>query len=619
MITKEDGFKLELFIKIYIFAYLFFLIFEVYVLRYSFEKKYTSRGPSLYALLQGKHIQTFVMIFLLGILCVVWFEALNIFWDTEKNFWNVLEILIWGAAGIFLLQKAGSGLQRFILEDVEGELKNVWLSAYMNDSNNLCRTVGSVYIFVLGLKSVKIFLKNKSAIRIAFSIELVYNCYAVIVTAFYLLFPFTNWCEISSQQLVIFTSFAPWMSFVFQLVKYIQYSSVFEKEGADKVVEMLIVLAESPKSTTMVTNINTPWSMRIDKDTRVFLKNTKKYRICADYGNELIDRQNLDHTIVIFTRFYNSRYYIDFAEEHFALFIYEYIYDTNINKERIRVKEAYYEQQMDMRELSCVESSLGTVLKRAVLNSDQITFREKLDEVMFQNINWRQLENTVFEGVIVRGNLDMFMKVKTFSLADLMVKYIESLNHCMTLIAFDIKDMSVNDVMRDKSMADKLRNATFGDWKDLRRDCIGKDSRNNIYDFSVQRYQSILNSVVSNSILEEVNKLRDELKKSRMHQLSNEQIMENLLLFRNYTRGHGIYTYEFTESLVLALVKIAVYLTNVLGELYQIHPIEKLQNLGWLYRDGEECYFLSSNYDTEYEFIEYSRGRTLRIDAQRIE
>lgn len=202
MIAKEDGFKFELFIKIYIFAYLFFLIFEVYVLRYSFEKKYTSRGPSLYALLQGKHIQTFVMIFLLGILCVVWFEALNIFWDTEKNFWNVLEILIWGAAGIFLLQKAGSGLQRFILEDVEGELKNVWLSAYMNDSNNLCRTVGSVYIFVLGLKSVKIFLKNKSAIRIAFSIELVYNCYAVIVTAFYLLFPFTNWCEISSQPVV---------------------------------------------------------------------------------------------------------------------------------------------------------------------------------------------------------------------------------------------------------------------------------------------------------------------------------------------------------------------------------------------------------------------------------
>ena len=147
MIAKEDGFKFELFIKIYIFAYLFFLIFEVYVLRYSFEKKYTSRGPSLYALLQGKHIQTFVMIFLLGILCVVWFEALNIFWDTEKNFWNVLEILIWGAAGIFLLQKAGSGLQRFILEDVEGELKNVWLSAYMNDSNNLCRTVGSKNIF----------------------------------------------------------------------------------------------------------------------------------------------------------------------------------------------------------------------------------------------------------------------------------------------------------------------------------------------------------------------------------------------------------------------------------------------------------------------------------------
>lgn len=68
--------------------------------------------------------------------------------------------------------------------------------------------------------------------------------------------------------------------------------------------------------------------------------------------------------------------------------------------------------------MSCVESSLGTVLKRAVLNSDQITFREKLDEVMFQNINWRQLENTVFEGVIVRGNLDMFMKVKTFSLAE---------------------------------------------------------------------------------------------------------------------------------------------------------------------------------------------------------
>ena len=49
-----------------------------------------------------------------------------------------------------------------------------------------------------------------------------------------------------------------------------------EKEGADKEVEMLIVLAESPKSTTMLTNINTPWSMRIDKDTRVFLKNIQK-------------------------------------------------------------------------------------------------------------------------------------------------------------------------------------------------------------------------------------------------------------------------------------------------------------------------------------------------------
>ena len=29
--------------------------------------------------------------------------------------------------------------------------------------------------------------------------------------------------------------------------------------------------------------------------------------------------------------------------------------------------------------------------------------------------------------------------------------------------------------------------------------------------------------------------------------------------------------------------------------------------------------YIESNYDTEYEFIEYSRGRTLRIDAQRIE
>lgn len=605
--------SIEIFLKMYL---VYFLAF-IGIVRMAGEAQYENANRTLYVLLGENRIIVFLVVFLFSFISIIWYEIMNFIIDNERKIGMVLKGLLWIFIGIFLWKKMGISLQKLILGNIKNVSDDVWLSGYILYPDNLWRVIGSVYAFSLILKYAKRWFKNKSAANIAFVLDVVYSAYAMIGTIIYFNFPFSNWTEMSAGEILAIFAMTPLLFFIFLCIRYISYASVMERKDVDNPIEITIVLLRIPG---ILSINNSLWSLEISREIVSYLKNSN-FSVSVLYIDEITDKCDWANNIIIFTGFYraNINYYVELAEKHSAFLIYEHIYDTFLNANISQIRDAYY-KQVDSRKFSYLESSIGNVLKKVVSNAKQIDFRKKMDELMFSNIDWSQLDDTVFSDVLTRGINDMYSRMDTFSLADCLIKYIESLNHCITLILFNMINISVTDIMKNGRTKESLKQGTFGEWRSMRK-AILECYENSMINLLLWRYRKVLERNVDSYIASDMNTLLRELMMEEIVDISNEELLGNMVIFRNYTRGHGVYTYHFNETLVFSLTKIAVYITNILGELWRLYPVNRLETLGWLYCYEEDNYFLNSCLENklgvENTFIEYYSGRIISTDAEK--
>lgn len=618
--TKKDKslvyrFAWKALINGFLWFYFLLFFFLMGLVRLIGVTAYENECRTLYSLLGENRIKVFLVVFLFSFISVLWYEIMDFLIDNERKSGIVLKSLLWILIGILLWKKMGVSLQKLILNNIKDVSGDIWLSGYMQNSDDLWKVMGSVYAFSIFLKFAKRWFKNKSAANIAFVLDVAYSLYAIIGTIIYFNFPFCNWITMTAGRVLVILATMPLFVFIFQCIRYISYASIMERKDVDNPIEITIVLFGLPGS--LLIN-NSPWALRISRETVSYLMSSN-FNISVVYIEDITKKDDWSNNIIIFTGFYmgNVNYYVELVKRNSAFLIYQYIYDTVLNVNMPQIREAYY-KQVDSRNFSYVESSLGNVLKKVVSNAKQIDFRKQMDKLMFSNIDWSLLDDTVFSDVLTRGNNDMFRRMNTFSLADLLIKYIESLNHCITLILFNIKNISVTEIMKNSKTKNSLQEGSFGEWRALRKETL-KCCENDMVNLLLCTYRKVLGREVEPCIISEMNVLLRELKMGEITNISVEELLGYMVIFRNYTRGHGVYTYDFNETLVFSLTRIAVYITNILGELWRLHPLERLEALGWLYRYEEDNYFLNSYHKNkcgvEYIFIEYYSGRIINIDA----
>ena len=77
------------------------------------------------------------------------------------------------------------------------------------------------------------------------------------------------------------------------------------------------------------------------------------------------------------------------------------------------------------------------------------------------------------------------------------------------------------------------------------------------------------------------------------HDHTLDLLFDKLRALRNYTRGHGVFTFEITREINLKLAEILVFLINRLIDSGLLnHSFQNLTELGWVIYAGETPWFL---------------------------
>lgn len=74
---------------------------------------------------------------------------------------------------------------------------------------------------------------------------------------------------------------------------------------------------------------------------------------------------------------------------------------------------------------------------------------------------------------------------------------------------------------------------------------------------------------------------------------------------RDYTRGHGVFTFEISQEINIGLIKILAFLlSRLMDYLYTTDNMDNLEKLGWVIYIGDIPYYLYS-FDERFNELKY--------------
>ena len=95
-------------------------------------------------------------------------------------------------------------------------------------------------------------------------------------------------------------------------------------------------------------------------------------------------------------------------------------------------------------------------------------------------------------------------------------------------------------------------------------------------------------------------------------------LLQLMKTVRDYTRGHGVFTFEITDKINLELMRIIVStINNLVHSNLLADSLDTLQDYGWIVIINSQTYYLYS-YDprySEYDLNSYSQGITIKLPA----
>lgn len=208
---------------------------------------------------------------------------------------------------------------------------------------------------------------------------------------------------------------------------------------------------------------------------------------------------------------------------------------------------------------------------------------------------------------LVEFKKQLSIDMDLFSMFDSLLKYLEGLNYFYTLVLVSILNLDI------KCMKEEIKNAGFGKWKAIRSKILkGVNEK----DTNIAKFRGFLDGKVSEDIVEKYNEILLEVsnKEGEKRICSIDTLFEKLVRIRNYTRGHGVYTFEITTNLNLLLLEIMVYLTNyIIKSNFLEMNFENLRTNSWIISDEVRVYFMYSLNGSNFIYQSFAGDITLAI------
>jgi len=256
---------------------------------------------------------------------------------------------------------------------------------------------------------------------------------------------------------------------------------------------------------------------------------------------------------------------------------------------------------------SCV-SGVDEAIQQIVVFKDFLEYREKQRQIV-SGIQIERLDksNILIDEIV---NLTYYLDrtINSFLVFDYAIKWLEIINYIYSLIAASRKSLAVSD-----TVLPAMEEASIGKWIAFRQRKKARDKKLSAVLSETAAKEDRTAFLSFCSIWESVT--------GREHQFevySAEELLRAVKHLRDYTRGHGVFTFEISHTINLGLLEILVFLINRLIEAGLLDDdFQNLEELGWIVYVGEDPYFLY-DYDSKYRecrFDSWRNGNSLALPS----
>lgn len=270
---------------------------------------------------------------------------------------------------------------------------------------------------------------------------------------------------------------------------------------------------------------------------------------------------------------------------------------------------AYCEDTYAFRDYVCFydryAADLETLIKEIKELKGFLQYRERQTGIISRLQTDRLIVTNCIVDEIIAFRRYFDRNINRFLVFDYAIKWLETVNYLYTIIAVSHRAVPLSGKVRNRIVM-----ADFKKWTELRekvvhdRDIDGIIRRNHCGDSVFQSFQRIWKAVTV-----------------REYSFSEYTVAELIAAsnqLRNYTRGHGVFTFEISDEINLDLLEILVFLLNQLIVNDQLAgDFSNLEKLGWLVYVGDIPYFLYSynkTYD-EYCFNSFRNSSSIMLPA----
>lgn len=329
-----------------------------------------------------------------------------------------------------------------------------------------------------------------------------------------------------------------------------------------------------------------------------------------------------------------------------SIFISLDVYDLNFGLLSTRCKEKVVNQKKLNKGIFCFAYSLWPLEKKYSSQYDNVSYNINnvinqiisIEDLLLYRIQQQriiknmQLDTVKSDNCIVSElwNFRRYYEtnVNQFLVFDYSVKWLEIINYFYSLILLYIFEKDVTDV------ADDMKEATFGKWRGIRYQLLfSKGKRKELLMMSVKgydrykQYKEMIKYVVDDSIIDRYRfvwnaiggVMENKSWVSKGEKATIEDLLGGLVFIRDYTRGHGVFTFEINPQVNLSILEILVYLTNHLVHFDMLNLDQELmKEKGWIIFQKETPYFCYSfdrvnKSNWEYVYNSFSCGTSILI------
>lgn len=251
-------------------------------------------------------------------------------------------------------------------------------------------------------------------------------------------------------------------------------------------------------------------------------------------------------------------------------------------------------------------TNVDNALRAIITFSGLLEYRKKQNEII-SKLHFGKLSRTnIFIDEIIGFKHYLECNTNSFLVFDYAIKWMEIVNYLCSLMSISRQGISVSQ----QNLA-RISHADFIKWSDFRKK-EGKDEKVNLFlarelkkeDPVFATFYFVWSEVTSRPY--------------SFSKYSINELLHALRELRNYTRGHGVFTFEISQEINLALIEILVFLINQLIESNLLEEsYDNLDDLGWIIYIGDTPYFLYS-YDNKYQECRYDsfqKGNSVTLPA----